>query len=309
MPTLSIVIPAYNEAANLPVLYERISATMEKAGLGWECIVVDDHSSDDTFAVLTELAQRTDQVKAIRLARNQGSHLAIACGLHYAKGDCAVVLAADLQDPPELIPQLLAEWQSGGQVVWMARRRREGESLSTIGFSRLYHFMMRHIVGIRDMPARGADFFLLDRRVVETLRDFHENNFSIMALITWVGFRQRFLVYDKQARLHGRSNWTFWKKIKLALDSIMSFTYLPIRAVSALGFLVALGGFLSALEVIIHYFAGHPVEGWSSLMIVLLMLGGIQMIIMGVLGEYLWRALDEARRRPRYIIEETRGAI
>jgi polyisoprenyl-phosphate glycosyltransferase len=298
------VIPAYNEAANLPALYDSIQKAMRSLSLDWECIIVDDHSADATFSVLSALATQDSRVRGLRLARNQGSHLAITCGLHHAEGDCAVVLAADLQDPPELIPKLLESWQTGAQVVWAAREKREGEKTSTLAFARLFYFLMRHMVGIRDMPATGADFVLIDRRVIDAFKQFQESNISIMALVTWMGFRQVTILYTKKPRHQGRSGWTLAKKIKLVVDSVTSFSYFPIRLMSVIGLVVALLGFTYAAGVVILSFFGLvSVQGWSSLMVVVLVLGGVQMLMMGVLGEYLWRALDEARHRPQYLIE------
>lgn len=304
-PLLSVITPAYNEAGNLPLLYERLLQVMATMGRGWEWIVVDDHSSDETFAIVADIASHDSRVHAIRFARNLGSHTAITCGLHHATGECAVIMAADLQDPPETVPALLAEWRAGAQVVWAVRARREGAKVSAVAFARLYYLLMRRFVGLNEMPATGADFFLIDRCVMEAFRQFNESNVSIMALITWMGFRQETIIYDKQARLHGRSGWTLEKKLKLVLDSITSFTYLPIRLMSYIGFVVALFGFLYAGVVITNTLAGNPAQGWSWLMVVVLVVGGIQMLMMGVLGEYLWRALDECRRRPRYLIEAT----
>jgi glycosyltransferase involved in cell wall biosynthesis len=306
-PLLSVVTSAYNEARNLPLLYERLSNTLPIIGMDWEWIVVDDHSSDETFAVITDIAKHDLRVHGLRLTRNFGSHTATTCGLHHARGDCAVIMAADLQDPPETLPALLTKWYAGAQVVWAVRGRREGERISKVGFARLYYFLMRHFVGLREMPATGADFFLIDRRVIDAFLRFNESNVNILALITWMGFRQAIITYDKQARLHGHSGWSLEKKLKLVLDSITSFTYLPIRFMSYVGFIVAIMGFLYAGVVIVNALRGSPVQGWSSLMIVVLVLGGIQMLMMGVLGEYLWRALDESRRRPRYLIETTTG--
>lgn len=302
---LSVVTPAYNEARNLPVLYQRLTQVLASLSLDWEWIVVDDHSGDETLAVVEQIASQDSRVRGIRFARNFGSHIALTCGLHHARGDCAVVMAADLQDPPETLPALLEQWTSGAQVVWAVRSRREGEKISTIGFARLYHFLMRRVVGLRQLPATGADFFLLDRRVVDALRQFKEINVSIMALVTWMGFRQSSIAYDKKARLHGRSGWTLEKKLKLVADSVTSFTYLPIRLMSYVGFLVALAGFGYAGVVVLNALTGEPAQGWSSLMVVVLVIGGVQMLMMGVLGEYLWRALDESRQRPRYLIEAT----
>ena len=301
---LSVITPAYNEAENLPVLYERLSLACEDTDVDWEWIIVDDHSTDDTFATIRDLSEQNQSIQGLRFARNSGAHTAILCGMQHAAGDCAVIMAADLQDPPETIGALLAEWQADNHVVWAVRAQREGESVQTLGFARLYYFLMRRIIGMSEMPATGADFFLLDRRVVEALCNFNESNVSLMALITWMGFRQSHIYYDKQARLHGQSGWNIGKKMKLVVDSVTSFSYLPLRLMSILGFVVAFVGFLYAGFVVANAYAGNPAQGWSSLMVVVLVVGGLQMLMMGILGEYVWRALDEARQRPRYIIEE-----
>jgi dolichol-phosphate mannosyltransferase len=302
---LSIIVPAYNEAQNLPVLYSRLCQTLQSLNLQWELIVVDDHSSDETFSVISTIAGRDPHVKAIRLSRNYGSHTALTCGLNHAKGNCAVVLAADLQDPPEIIPKLMDNWRKGTQVVWAARNHREGEKVSTLALARLYYFLMRRFVGLHDMPVKGADFFLIDRCVIDALRQFNERNISIMALLNWMGFRQTSVTYDNQARLHGQTGWSLEKKLKLAVDSVTSFTYLPIRLMSYIGFLTAIAGFVYAGIVVTMALKGLPVQGWASLMVVVLVFLGIQMVMMGVLGEYIWRALDESRGRPRYLIEAT----
>ena len=177
----------------------------------WEWIVVDDHSTDETFAVVADLANRHSQISARRFARNFGSHAAITCGLHQARGACVVIIAADLQDPPEAISALIAKWRGGAQVVWAVRGHREGEKTATIGFARAYYFTMRHVVGLKEMPSSGADFFLIDRLVVDALNEFNENNASLLALLTWMGFRQASITYDKQARLYGRSGWNLKK--------------------------------------------------------------------------------------------------
>ena len=304
---LSIVTPAYNEAENLPQLYERLTGMMASVDINWEWIVVDDHSSDGTFGVVSKLAGHDPRIRCVRFARNFGSHKAITCGLHQARGNCAVILAADLQDPPELLPELLAEWERGMQVVWAVRAQREGERADTIGFAQLYYWLMRNVVGIREIPATGADFFLADYRVLDAFRQFSESNVSILALITWMGFRQATVTYNKQARLHGQSGWNLEKKLKLVVDSVTSFTYMPIRMMSYVGFVIACLGFLYAIWVITNGIIGNPIQGWSSLMVVVLFVGGMQMLMMGVLGEYLWRALDESRRRPPYIIEANIG--
>jgi dolichol-phosphate mannosyltransferase len=300
---LSVVTPAYNEAENLPIFYERLRKTLDLLDVSWECLVIDDHSSDATFSVASGLARADGRLRAVRLARNFGSHLAVLCGLHLSRGKGVAVMAADLQDPPENLPMLLESWQKGVDVVWAVRAGRPGERARTVLFSRLFYWMMKRLVGIREMPSMGADFFLLDRKVVDVLANFRECNVSIVSLITWMGFRQSAVSYTKEARLHGRSGWTLAKKVKILVDSITAFSYFPIRGISYVGVGIALLGFLYAVVIIINGLRGNPVIGWSSLMVVVLVIGGTQMVMMGVLGEYLWRALDESRCRPQYWIE------
>lgn len=306
-PLLSIVTPAFNESANLPILHGRIAAAFANANVDWEWIVVDDHSPDNTFDVISSLAASNPNLRAVRLARNSGSHAAVICGLSESSGDCAVVMASDLQDPPECIAELLEKWRAGDQVVWAVRAARPGEDASTTAFSRLYYAMMRNVVGIRSMAPTGADFFLLDRAVIDALLRFDEANASLLALIAWMGFRQGSVSYTKEARLHGRSGWTLAKKLKLVIDSVASFSYLPIRVMSAFGFIFAVLGLVYAGVVIVNALRGAPVQGWSSLMVVVLVIGGMQMVMMGILGEYLWRTLDQARSRPKFIIEARTG--
>lgn len=301
---LSVVTPAYNEAENLSLLYNRLYEVLNKAGVDWEWIVIDDHSRDATPQVLRELVQRDARLRAYRFSRNFGSHMALRCGFDHARGDCVVALAGDLQDPPEVIPDLLAKWHEGLQVVWAVRGQRLGEKSSTVAASRLYYFIMRRIVGIKDIPSEGADFFLLDREVTDALSRFGERNTSILALITWMGFRQGRIHYDKQARLHGESGWSLQQKFKLAVDSITSFSYQPIRVMSGVGFIMSLVAFLYLAVVIFNGLRGIAPYGWASQMAVILFIGGLQISMMGVLGEYIWRSLDEARRRPGYVIEE-----
>jgi dolichol-phosphate mannosyltransferase len=302
---LSVVTPAYNEADNLLPLHAGLKRVMDESKVDWEWAVVDDHSRDGTFEVLKELARRDRRIRAYRFARNSGSHMAVRCGLDHAKGDCAIVMAADLQDPPETIPMLIDRWKAGADVVWAVREERLGESRQTLLFARLYYWLMRRVVGLQSIPEQGADFFLIDRKVIDAMSRFSESNTSILALLSWMGFKQESISYVKQPRTQGRSGWTMGKKVKLLLDSVTSFSFFPIRIMSVAGFCLALLGFLYAVFVIVNAILRRPVQGWSSLMVVVLVIGGMQMFMMGVLGEYLWRTLDESRRRPRFLIEET----
>jgi polyisoprenyl-phosphate glycosyltransferase len=306
-PQISIVTPAYNEGLNLPVMHQRLEAVLRQTGAIWEWIIIDDCSSDDTFAVAEELAEMDRRVCALRFPRNFGSHIATICGLEHARGSCPIAMASDLQDPPEAIPELLSEWRAGNHVVWAVRASREGEPRSTVLFSRFYYWLMRKVAGLRDMPATGADFVLLDRTVIDAVCRFREQNASFFALVTWMGFRQTSISYEKQARLHGRSGWTLRKKIKLVVDSLTSFTYQPIRWMSLIGLLVSVLGVVYAGILVLNALLGSPAQGWTSLMVIVLFLGGGQMFMLGVLGEYIWRGLDESRRRPRYLIEKMTG--
>ncbi len=301
---LSIVTPAYNEAANLPQLHARLVETMTRVGGDWEWVIVDDHSRDDTFQVIENLALRDARVRGFRLSRNSGSHVAITCGLHHVDGDAAVMMAADLQDPPDTLSAMIARWRHGAQVVWATRRAQPGERPHR-GFATLYYWIMRNVVGMREMPARGADFFLIDRAVLDAYRRFPERNVSVLALITWLGFRQEFVEYDKQPRVAGQSGWTFSKKVKLVIDSVASFSEFPIRVCSYIGLtLMGIGVIVLIVSLTLLPALG---AGILFLLAVFLGLSGLQLLALGIVGEYVWRALDESRRRPAYLIEAMAG--
>ena len=301
---ISILTPALNEAANLPRLYERLVETMRAVGGEWEWVIVDDHSYDETFTVIEALALRDARVRGFRLARNSGSHVAITCGLHQVEGDAAVMMAADLQDPPETLPSMIARWRQGAQVVWATRRMQPGDR-SHKGFAALYYWMMRRLVGMNEMPAHGADFFLVDRLVLDAFRRFSERNVSVLALITWLGFRQEFIQYDKQPRTAGQSGWTLARKIKLVVDSIASFSDFPIRICTYIGF----GLMAASLVLLLSAIALLPQLGGGVLFLLFLIVGlaGLQLVAVGIVGEYVWRALEESRRRPAYLIEAVAG--
>jgi len=308
MNKLSLVIAAFNEELNLPKLYERIVAIdWISLDLEIEMVLVDDHSRDRTPQLLRELAARDSRIRWLRFSRNFGSHKAFTAGLEFATGDCAVILAADLQDPPEIVPQLIGKWRAGAKVVWAVRGAREGESPATKLFSRIYYELMRRYA-VAEMPETGADFLLMDRVVLGALRGAPERNTSLLALIQWMGFDQAQITYTKEVRRAGVSKWTLSKRLKLAVDSFVSFSYAPIRMMSGFGFLFALLGFLYAIFLAVRrIFYGAPIEGWTSLICVVLVVSGVQLIMLGVLGEYLWRTFDESRARPRYIIESSHG--
>lgn len=299
---LTLVTPAYNEALNLRAMHARIAATMEALGESWEWIVVDDHSADGTFEVVRELSAADDRVRGLRLARNEGSHIAITAGLHHARGAAAVVLAADLQDPPETIGAILTAWRGGAHIVWATRREQPG-ARAHAGFAALYYWIMRKVVGLTVLPERGADFFLADRLVLDAFARYAERQVSIFALVGWMGFRQATVEYDKQPRAAGRSGWTLAKKVALVADSVTAFSALPLRVVTAAGLLLLVTG---SAGLVAWAARGGPRLGVVAAVAAI---GGLQISALGVVGEYLWRTLELARRRPVYLVEASAGAV
>jgi dolichol-phosphate mannosyltransferase len=297
---ISIITPAFNEAANLRSLHTRIVDAMTTLGVTWEWIVVDDHSRDETFAVLQQLSAGDPRVRGVRLARNSGSHVAIACGMHLAAGDAVIMMAGDLQDPPETIGAMLDRWSRGAQVVWAVRRSRPGDR-SHASLAAIYYWIVRRVVGLRDMPATGADFFLADRRVVDAFRAFPERTTSVFNQLTWIGFRQEYVEYDKQPRAAGASGWTLARKIRLVIDSVTAFSNAPLRWCAYIG----AGMLVLALALAVAGVALLPELGGGILLVLAVLFGvsGVQMLALATVGEYVWSALAEARRRPQYVIE------
>lgn len=308
MPTVCVISPAYNEAENLPLLYERLRGMAEEHAADYQLrfLFVDDCSTDGTPRVLAELCSKDPRVAYLRLSRNSGGHAALTAGFAHCDADCAAVLAADGQDPPETLPALLAEWERGSKIVWAVRESREGVNRLSLLCSRLFYWIMRRIA-LAQMPPEGADFFLVDRQVIAVLNQMPEHNHSVVAMLMWLGFPQSSIQYTKGQRLRGRSKWTFGKRLKLAIDSLSGYSYVPLRVASVLGLTTAALGLLYALFVFVTALFGRPVTGWASLMVVILTTAGVQMMVLGVLGEYMWRVLEEARRRPRYVIESSRN--
>lgn len=300
---ISLIFPTYNEDDNLSILHKRLVSVVEPIkDTDFEFIFIDDCSGQETRKILEGMAETDPRVKIIRFARNCGSHAAVTAGINLCRGDAAIVLAADLQDPPEIIPSLIERWQEGFEVVWGVRKKRENESFYVRAFSRAFYFLMNRLTDIQQ-PATGADVFLIDRAVIEAFKKSRERNASVYMLIAWFGFRHAEIMYIKEKRHAGLSKWTVSKRLKLFFDSLVSFSYVPLRFMSLMGGILGLIGLLYGIVVLINGLRGLPIEGWSSLMIVVLLLGGFQVSMLGLLGEYLWRTYDEARGRPRYIIE------
>lgn len=309
MKKISVVIPCYNEAEGLPLLAKRLDLLVDqlKSKVEVEVIIVDDHSTDGSNTVLHKLCNERNYLKFLRLSRNSGSHVAIIAGMRFCKGDASVFLAADLQDPPELIEEMIGKWESGFDVVWAVRQDRIGVSKSSVFFSNMFYRLLNAMTDIR-FPKKGADYAFLDKKVVEGLVQSAGSKPSLGALISWLGFMQTEIPYVKEERKFGKSKWTLSKKLNAFAEAFVGFSYLPMRFMSLIGFIAALCGFIYALIVVIFRFVvGDQIEGWASLMVVILIIGGLQMIMLGVLGEYLWRNLEESRRRPLFLIEDQKG--
>ena len=292
---ISLITPAFNEGSNLPMLHERLTAVFRQ--LDWEWIIVDDHSRDNTFEVIERLVAIDPRVRGIRLAYNSGSHLAFTCGLRHASGEVAALMVADLQDPPELLFQMLERWRSGVQVVWAVRRHQPGDGSGT----QLYYWIMRNLVGMNDMPATGADFFLVDRVVIDAFLAAADRHVSIFALMMWLGFRREFIQYDKQPRTRGRSGWTLAKKLKLVVDSIVGFSDFPIWWLTYAGVAALVAALVPAVVAVVAYSGLNA----ALLLLAALVIGlfGCHLIALAILGHYVWRGLDAARKRPLYSIE------
>lgn len=304
MSLISIIIPSYNEEENLPVLYERIRHVADNLKHNFEFIFVDDGSSDGSYQILEDLANKDSRIKVIKFSRNFGSHAACLAGLSRASGDACTFLSADLQDPPEIVEALISEWDKGNEVVLGIREW--GEESSRF-FPTLYYRAVRRFA-LKNMPEAGTDVFLIDRKVVDAVVSIGEKNTSIFGLILWSGFKQAIVQYRKGIRQKGASKWTFGKKVKLFIDTFVSFSYVPLRLISLMGILLACLGFLYAFFIVFNrLFFAVPVEGWASLMVVLLVVSGTQLVFLGILGEYLWRNFDETRKRPAFIIDKMIG--
>ena len=306
MSVLSIVVPVYHNAASLPDLLARLAALAARhPGDTFEFVCVDDGSKDDSFAVLTRLQKDEPRLRVVKLSRNFGSNAALLAGLSHAGGDAIATISADLQDPPETLDAMLVHWRGGKKVVLAAREGRDDPALHVFLAGVFYRLFRRF--AIPTMPKQGFDFFVIDRRVRDLLLQIQESNAYLMGLVLWLGFDPAVVPFHRQerAKRYGTSMWTLGRKLKYFIDSFVAFSYGPIRAASLLGLLISVAGLGYALFIVVAHFAFDlKVQGWASLMVVLLIVSGAQLLVMGIIGEYLWRNLDETRRRPRFIVDE-----
>lgn len=304
MNKISIVVPVYYNENNLHPLYRDIQEKIiNRINFDYELVLVDDGSKDQSWSVMQEIAESDPNVKIIHLSRNFGSHAAILCGLEHSTGDCAVVKAADLQEPTEMILEMYARWQKGNNVVLAVREGRD-ESASQTMFANLYYWLVRK-TALPQMPKGGFDTFLLDRKVIEVLERMDERNSAITGQILWSGFKTDVVYYVRKAREIGKSRWTLKKKIRLVADTLFSFSNLPIVFITTVGFLSCIGSLIWAVIVLASKIMGLiEVSGFTTMFIFQLFSFGIIMMTLGLLGGYLWRTFDASRNRPVYIIEK-----
>ena len=308
MKKISIIVPVYYNQDNLLPLYADLKEKVfdklkENTNTEYELIMVDDGSKDNSYKVMQDLAKIDSNIKIIHLSRNYGEHAAILAGLSQCTGDCAVRKAADLQEPSEMILDMMKKYDEGYKVVLATSADRE-EPIVQKAFSNLYAFLMRKLA-LHNMPKGGFDSFLIDRQVIDFLVKMQESNTSLMSQILWAGFETATVPYIRKKREIGKSRWTLSKKIKLVYDSLISFSYFPIKMITNVGFFSFFISVMLLLIIIYKKFVGKiDVEGYTSLIMVMLMAFGIIMLSIGILGEYLWRTYDAARKRPPYIIEK-----
>lgn len=305
MKTISLLIPAYNEEQVLEHLFPRLNALAQsQKGYNFEFLFINDGSKDKTLEIIKDYAEKDGRVSYINLSRNFGKEIGMIAGLDHAKGDAVVIIDADLQDPPELIPEMISLWEEGYDDVYAKRRSREGESWLKKFTSKQYYRLLQRVTHVPIQEDTG-DFRLLDRRVVEALKVFRESQRNTKALFSWVGFHKKEILYDRDPRAAGETKWNYLKLIELALDGITSFTTAPLRFSTYTGIIVSVLTFIYLVFLIIRtIFFGTDLAGYPSMMAVILFLGGVQLISLGIIGEYVGRIFNETKRRPLYVIEE-----
>lgn len=305
MSKISIVVPVYYNSDTLEMLYEDMKQKILGKLGDYEIVFVDDGSGDNSWEIMNSIRAKDENVKCVKLSRNFGEHAALLAGLSACTGDCAVTKQADLQEDSSIILEMYESWKKGNKVVLAIRKERK-ENKIKVFFANMYYALVRKMVN-KNMPAGGCDCYLVDRKVIEVLERLDEKNSSLTLQVMWVGFKTDMIYFVRQDREVGKSRWTLSKKVKLVADSILSFSYAPLRIMMTIGVLFDIAAFVLLIAVLVEKFTvGTPVQGWSSIMCVLLFGLGIIMLMLGIIGEYVWRALDASRNRPPYIVDEVK---
>jgi glycosyltransferase involved in cell wall biosynthesis len=306
----SVVAPCYNEEKSLPELYRRIKEVMEQTGDPWELVLINDGSADRTAELMQELHATDSRVHYIDFARNFGHQIAVTAGMDYAQGDAVVLIDADLQDPPELILEMIEKWKEGYQVVYAVRRERKGESWFKLVTAKVFYRLIYRITEV-DIPLDTGDFRLMDRKVIEAIKQMKERHRFIRGMTSWVGFKQTGVSYVRQERFAGETKYPFRKMLRFAMNAITGFSYLPLQLATYLGFTIATLSGLGAIGVVIARLFGDPDNqpffGQATTLVMVLFLGGVQLISLGIVGEYLGRIYDEVKGRPMYVVNEAVG--
>ena len=307
MKKLSIIIPVYNNELNIKPLYQELSKeVLKKADFKYEIIFIDDGSEDNSYNELLKLREKNKNIKIIKFTRNFGAYTAIFAGIKCTNSNCVLFLAADLQTPPQLINEMYNWWEKGYKTVLAVRDNREEGKIQTF-FSNTYWKLVKKYA-LETMPEKGFDCFLIDRKIANIIINTKEKNSPLSAQILWYGYKVKKIYYVRKKRELGKSQWTLSKKIKLFIDTFIAFSYAPIRIISVVGIMISLASFIFAIIILFNKFYNNiPIQGWASLMIVLLGLSGIQLITLAIIGEYLWRNFDESRKRPIYVVEKEIG--
>ncbi len=303
---ISVVVPVYNEAEGIREFHSRCSAAMKAIeGVDYELVYVDDGSKDGSYDILKEFTA-DPRVRVVKFSRNFGHQIAITAGLDYASGDAVVFIDADLQDPPEVIAKMIEKWREGYDVVYGQRTRRPGETAFKLATASAFYRVLRNLASI-DIPVDAGDFRLLSRRVADQLRGMREKDRFIRGLVSWVGFKQTFVLYERAERFAGVSKYPLRKMLKFAFDGLTSFSTAPLRVAMWLGYATSLLAFLYLAAVFVQFLLGVTIEGWATIMVATLFIGGVQLLCLGILGEYLGRIFNEVKPRPVYIVEESLG--
>ncbi len=305
---LSIVVPCYNEEEVLNQLHSRLVTVLNKIDGNYEIIYVSDGSTDNTNSILEGMVShdKEKRLKLIKLSRNFGHQTAVTAGIEFAKGDAVVLIDADLQDPPELIPEMLKKWQENYKVVYCQRKKRKGESRFKLITAKWFYQALAYLSDV-DIPVNTGDFRLMDRKVVDVIKSMPEKDRFIRGMVAWVGFKQFALQYEREERYAGESKYPFWKMAKFATDGILSFSIKPLRLSTLLGFISSLLSFVGVIYALIMWIIGSPVLGWTLMFIAIMFFSGVQLISLGVIGEYVGRSYAESKNRPLYIIDEKKG--
>jgi glycosyltransferase involved in cell wall biosynthesis len=300
---ISIVAPAYNEADGLTEFVHRIDAVMREHAIDYEIVFINDGSTDHTLLVMQSLQAVNPSITIVNLSRNFGKETAMTAGIAHALGDAIVIIDTDLQDPPELIPDMIDGWRAGYDVVYAQRVERAGETWVKKTTAHLFYRAVRHM-GPVPIPENAGDFRLISRRAAQALLQIPERHRFMKGLYAWIGFPQKAIPYSRHARFTGRSKWNYWQLWNLAIEGITSFTIIPLKLATYMGFLIAMAAFAYGFIIVVKaLFFGEPVRGFPTIMSVMLLLGGVQLIVLGFIGEYLGRIFDETKQRPLYLLE------